>query len=118
MLCCYPQAVYAFLEQSDTYHKSKVMADADLALLSTMLPRINYIPPSIHLLREVSGAKHWAAHEQHVCAAEDCPGHLYPPLPQTEWIHHLGEQCRHCGTPRFKTTHVGGGIMHLAVGLS
>ena len=100
--------MYAFLEQCETYHKSKVMADLDLALVSALLPPCNYLPPSMHLLREVTGAEDWSAYEEHVCSAEGCRGCVYKRLERGTWEAHMNDSCQFCGARRFKTTHVGG----------
>jgi len=84
------------------------MADADLALWSRALPRVNYLPPSMHLLREVSGVEDWSKYEQHVCAEENCRGHLFPKLDRASWAINKDIKCPYCETLRFKITSLGG----------
>lgn len=104
----YVQAVCAMLEQSEIYHKSKVVTDADLAMSSCLLPGHNYLPKSIHLLREVSGAEDWSEFEVHVCAAEGCRGCVYEQLDRSQWEAHRNDCCQFCGEARFQTSDVGG----------
>ena len=100
--------VYSLLETHETYHKSKVMLDTDLAFLAQTLPPINYLPSTVHMLRRVSGAEDWSSYEQHVCAHEGCQGHVYSRLGREQWAAHKDDCCPHCKSPRFKATVVGG----------
>jgi hypothetical protein len=80
--------------------------DSQLSFTQSMLPPVNFLPRSVHLLRQVAGAEDWAKYEVHVCAAACCTGHVYADVQRDHWNHK--EVCPKCSTLRFKTSTLGG----------
>ena len=93
------------------YNIGKECMDVLLALFSSVLPGVHFIPRSIHLLRKVTDTPNHTDFIKHACSSKGCPGHLYPDLPERDWLDHAGDKCPECSHPRFTLTEVGGELL-------
>ncbi len=100
------QAVFSLLEMHERRRVGKEEFDEILALTCALMPE-SFLPPSIYLLRRLSGAEDWSKYEKHVCSADGCPGHVYEDLSRHEWPSHVEDKCPNCSTPRFAVKHIG-----------
>ena len=80
---------------------------------AVLLPAGNLFPPSLYLMKQISGVEDLDTYEFHVCP--DCELHIYPQAVRKDWKHHKDEHCPVCSSigvnsPRFTKTNHGGGV--------
>ncbi len=102
------QIVCGLLELYQRHGPGKEELNDHLTFVKRVLPQPNFWPPSIHILRGLSGAPEWTKFEVHVCANSKCRGHVYKQLPREDWGRHANDVCPVCGTSRFEVKMTGG----------
>ncbi|GIL58328.1 hypothetical protein Vafri_13395 [Volvox africanus] len=103
------ELVIALLELHVTHHVGSGVMDVLLQLFSRVVPGVHFIPPSVHILRQISETPNHMTFQRHVCSASGCPGHVYESLPDRHtWGDNLDQRCPHCGTNRFRVVQMGG----------
>lgn len=104
------QVVYSLLELHERHRIAKSELDTILGFYRATLPT-SFIPPSIYMLRMLTGAADWSEFEVHVCAADGCPGYVYPKLSRSSWDAHRDDVCCKCCSRRFLVKSRGGGFV-------
>jgi hypothetical protein len=109
----------AILQLHLRYNISKSCMDVMLCLFASIVPGRHFIPRSIHLLRKVTDTPEHSVFIKQACAAKNCPGHLYPDLPdRSTWLDHVDDKCPKCSHPRFQVTEFGGRYVCRSYGMS
>lgn len=87
---------------------TKTAAQDLLNMLQGMLPQPNFMPPSLHLMREMLGVEDWSKYEHHLCHDAKCKGYVWQNIGRDEWDDHRHDKCPNCSGPRFKTIDTAG----------
>lgn len=66
----------------------------------------HFMPPSLHLMYAMVGAKDWSEFEHHVCECTE--GHVWAPLAKACWEDHEDDCCPHCMQTRFTSAATAG----------
>lgn len=77
--------------------------------LKHVLPSGNLLPPSSHVMRAAIDARDAAEYQLHVCSSKKCAGHVWQPLPKSQWHTERDATCPTCRiSRRFTVTNVAG----------
>ena len=102
------QFIVSMMEIINEATWSKTSTDLALRLISVSMPRPNFVPPSMYMLKKVLDAPEWSDYEVHVCSTKTCTGHVFPVVKRSVWDAHKDDACPHCKAPRFRTVLLAG----------
>lgn len=103
------QVVYGTLEHIERHCTGRAQAEGWLGLIRTCCPGHCFVPQSLYLLRQVSGATDWSEHQFHLCAASDCVGHVFVDEAGYATSSEQDASCPHCNRSRLEKKNVSGG---------